>query len=221
MFGAGNANEKLFTKEELAKYGALVTTTDKIYLAILGKVFDVSAGKRHYGKGGSYSFFTGIDGTKAFVTGDFNKEGLIDDITGLKDEQCLSLSEWQELYFKDYTYLGKVIGNFYDENGFETPALKEFDVKLQQALQDKANDEEEKKVFPHCNSEWSEKDGTVLWCSNQSGGIKRDWAGLPRKFFKPGQTDHRCACVNENNLKDKRLRVYPGCSAESVSCKAK
>ena len=53
----------LFTKEELAKYGAKVSSTGKIYLAIIGKVFDVSAGKQHYGKDGSYSFFTGTTQT--------------------------------------------------------------------------------------------------------------------------------------------------------------
>ena len=53
-----DAKENIFTKKELSKYGAM-NTKEKLYLAILGKVFDVSAGKQHYGKEGSYSFFTG------------------------------------------------------------------------------------------------------------------------------------------------------------------
>ena len=51
-----------------------------IYLAVMGKVFDVSKGRRFYAEGGGYSFFTGIDGTRAFVSGNFTKEGLRDDI---------------------------------------------------------------------------------------------------------------------------------------------
>ncbi len=57
--GSGKTTENLLTKEELSKFGASVSN-DKIYLGILGEVFDVSAGKKHYGKDGWYSFFTGM-----------------------------------------------------------------------------------------------------------------------------------------------------------------
>lgn len=30
-----------------------------VYLAIVGRVYDVDKGKKHYGKGGGYSFFAG------------------------------------------------------------------------------------------------------------------------------------------------------------------
>jgi len=44
--------------------GSLFTKTDLSnhkyeYLAIVGEVFDVRKGSRHYGKGGGYAFFTG------------------------------------------------------------------------------------------------------------------------------------------------------------------
>ena len=54
-----------------------------------------------------------------------------------------------------------------------------------------------------------------------SGGEKRDWAGVPRMFFKPGQTDYRCACVDKQQLDDPRLRQYPGCDSSSASCEVK
>ncbi len=113
------------------------------------------------------SHFPGIDGTKAFISGEFNNEGLVDDIAGLKDEDCLSLSEWAKFYKKQYKYIGKVIGSFYDENGDGTALLKEFNVKVQRALEDKQNDKKEKNLFPDCNSRWTAKEGTVLWCSNE------------------------------------------------------
>ena len=56
--GDGATNEILLSKEELANYGAEVSK-GKLYLGILGKVFDVTVGQQHYGKEGSYSFFTG------------------------------------------------------------------------------------------------------------------------------------------------------------------
>ena len=54
----GQDGKTLMSKDELAAYDAKVSK-GKIYLAILGKVFDVTVGKEHYGKGASYSFFTG------------------------------------------------------------------------------------------------------------------------------------------------------------------
>lgn len=48
--------DRLFSKEELAKY----VGDDEIYLAILGRVYDVTAGKDFYARGeGTYGFFTG------------------------------------------------------------------------------------------------------------------------------------------------------------------
>lgn len=51
-----NENEILFTKELLSQYTG---DSEKLYLSILGEVFDVSQGKKHYGKGEGYHGFTG------------------------------------------------------------------------------------------------------------------------------------------------------------------
>jgi hypothetical protein len=53
----GKREEMLFTKEELKKYSE---ATKGLYLAILGKVYDVGKGERFYGPSGSYHFFTGM-----------------------------------------------------------------------------------------------------------------------------------------------------------------
>ena len=47
---------KIFTKDEL-KNSKLID--EKLYLGILGNVYDVSKGAKHYGPGGSYDFFVG------------------------------------------------------------------------------------------------------------------------------------------------------------------
>lgn len=44
--------DKLFTKSELADFKFK-------YLAIVGEIFDVTSGERHYGEEGHYNFFTG------------------------------------------------------------------------------------------------------------------------------------------------------------------
>jgi hypothetical protein len=46
----------LFTKEELQEYSE---ARKGLYLAILGKVYDVGKGEKFYGSGGQYHFFTG------------------------------------------------------------------------------------------------------------------------------------------------------------------
>lgn len=116
--------ERIFTKAELKEYDGSVDGKGP-YLAVLGQVFDVSKGKDKYGPGMGYGFFSGIDGTRAFVTGEFNEEGLIDEVTGLSNQDYLGLQEWAEFYHSDYTYVGKVVGNFYGEDGSPTQHRKD------------------------------------------------------------------------------------------------
>jgi predicted heme/steroid binding protein len=47
----------VFTKEELKKHTG---RNNGLYLAILGKVYDVGKGEKFYGPRGSYHFFTGM-----------------------------------------------------------------------------------------------------------------------------------------------------------------
>ena len=156
--------ERIFTKTELSKYSQ---SSDVLYLALLGKVYDVSKGRQHYGKDGGYSFFSGIDGSRAFVTGEFNKEGLVDDVSDLSPSDYLGLQGWIDMYETDYIYVGKLVGFFYDENGNEREGKRMFDKKLEEARIWKAGQEEEKKLYPECNSRWTKDTGTVFWCSNR------------------------------------------------------
>lgn len=66
-----------------------------------------------------------------------------------------------------------------------------------------------------------------------SGGVKREWVGVPRKLFAAGHKHHRCACVknfgppiatpgeegNRGDLDNPNLREYDDCSDVSNSCK--
>ena len=54
-------------------------------------MYDVTSGKQHYSKDGAYHFFAGKDASRAYVSGQFNDEGLIDDISGLPAGQYLGL----------------------------------------------------------------------------------------------------------------------------------
>ena len=50
--------DALFSKDELAKF--VGTESENIYLAILGRVYDVSTGKQYYSPGSGYGFFAGL-----------------------------------------------------------------------------------------------------------------------------------------------------------------
>lgn len=50
--------EQVFTKEELKLFNGI--DKPQLYLAILGKIFDVSKGAKHYGPGKQYNVFVGM-----------------------------------------------------------------------------------------------------------------------------------------------------------------
>jgi len=84
---------KVYTKKQLAAYQG---DSKVLLLAVLGKVFDVSKGRKYYGKGGGYSGFTGRDGSRAFQTGDFTDKGLTDDLEGMTYEHLAAVEGWRK-----------------------------------------------------------------------------------------------------------------------------
>ncbi|XP_043938836.1 neuferricin isoform X1 [Protopterus annectens] len=227
---------RLLMKEELAQYTGNKDSPG-LYLAILGQVYNIEKGWKHYGPGGSYSFFAGRDASRAFVTGDFTENGLVDDVSGLSPKEMMTLHGWLELYKKEYSFVGKLIGRFYSEKGEATEALKKAEAAISEGWRMKKQSEEENKQFPPCNSEWTSGSGIRYWCSKLSGGVERTWVGVPRKLYKPGSSGYRCACVrstgpptgqadsishpNRGDLDDPALQQYEGCHPLSESCSMK
>ncbi|XP_072524242.1 neuferricin [Salminus brasiliensis] len=192
-----------------------------LYLAVLGQVFDVEKGRKHYGPQGGYHFFTGRDASRAFVTGDFTEAGLSDDVTDLSPSQIVALYDWLTFYQKDYTPVGRLIGRFYTESGQPTNALRQVETSLAEGLRLKAQAEEENQLFPTCNSEWSSTSGGRVWCSTKSGGVHRDWAGVPRMLFSPGSGHTRCVCARPDDptrLNNPNLQEYKDCPPHAESC---
>ncbi|XP_030847183.1 neuferricin-like [Strongylocentrotus purpuratus] len=209
---------KLFTVDSLKAYDGS-RNSPGLHIAIMGKVFDVSKGTKHYGPGGGYSFFAGRDGSKAYISGDFSEEGLTPDVEGLTPQDMIGLEDWVKFFNNEYTYVGKLNGHFYDERGEPTPNLRAAEKSIEEGRRLKANDAEHKKQYPPCNSEWKQATGLRVWCSNKSGGISRDWIGVPRKLFNPGTNKQRCACIKESELHNPHLRLYDNCPLRSASCK--
>lgn len=63
--------------------------------------------------------------------------------------------------------LGHHIGRFYDENGRKTKVMKQFHEWVRQAEKQSEKEADLNKVFPPCNSEWKQGEGSRVWCTKQ------------------------------------------------------
>ncbi|XP_013768193.1 neuferricin isoform X2 [Pundamilia nyererei] len=104
MFGTESSKGspvRLLSRSELALHGGQ-RGSKGLYLAILGHVFDVHKGEKHYGPGGAYHFMAGKDASLAFITGDFTESGLTDDVSSLSPLEVVALYDWLAFYQRDY-----------------------------------------------------------------------------------------------------------------------
>ncbi|XP_065764545.1 neuferricin isoform X1 [Muntiacus reevesi] len=166
------ADFRLFIPEELARYRGRPGDPG-LYLALLGRVYDVSSGRRHYEPGAHYSGFAGRDASRAFVTGDYSEAGLVDDVSDLSFSEMLTLQNWLSFYEKNYKFMGRVIGRFYGEDGLPTPELTQAEAMMTKGLEANRQELIEKQRFPPCNAEWSFIRGSRFWCSQQSTSTTR------------------------------------------------
>jgi len=97
------------TLQELRKFDG--TQEDgRVLVAINGRIFDVTRGKRFYGPGGPYSSFAGHDASRAlamFQT-DLVKEEH-DDLSDLDQSQMESIREWDAQLSEKYDVVGKLL----------------------------------------------------------------------------------------------------------------
>ncbi|XP_071951007.1 membrane-associated progesterone receptor component 1-like [Antedon mediterranea] len=99
------------TLNELGQYDG-VKHDGRILIAVNGKVFDVSRGKRFYGPDGPYGIFAGHDASRALATFSLDKDSFkdeIDDLSDLNEEQMESVREWEMQFFEKYEYIGKLL----------------------------------------------------------------------------------------------------------------
>jgi len=87
-----------------------------VYLAVKGKVYDVTSGRNFYGPGGPYENFAGRDATRGLACQSFDEEMLTKDLDGpldpcedLTSEQIENLNGWVERFDEKYLVVGKLV----------------------------------------------------------------------------------------------------------------
>lgn len=116
-----------FTTAELSKFVFKDEDNPTIYLAILGRVYEVTAGKEFYAPGEKYDWFGGRDASPSYATGEFNQRGQDVSLDDLSNRELKSIYDWFLFYHGHGTYkfLGILAGGiFYDENGVRGPLLE-------------------------------------------------------------------------------------------------
>jgi len=103
-----------FTPLTLKPYNGL--ERPEVYLAVRGKVFDVSPGRNFYGPGGPYENFAGRDASRGLAHGSFDEdmltkdlEGPLDTLQDLDAEQVESLNGWEERFDEKYLVVGRLV----------------------------------------------------------------------------------------------------------------
>ncbi|OTA38088.1 hypothetical protein BTJ68_02007 [Hortaea werneckii EXF-2000] len=105
---------KTFTPPTLLPYNG--TANQPVYLAVRGRVFDVTPGRNFYGPGGPYQNFAGRDASRGLACGSFDADMLTEDLGGPLDkledlggEEMEALRGWEERFTEKYLVVGKLV----------------------------------------------------------------------------------------------------------------
>lgn len=104
-----------FTPKTLLKYNG--TDNPRIFMAVRGKVYDVSQGASFYGPGGPYENFAGRDASRGLAKNSFDIAMLtdidkpLDTLTDLTKEELESLDNWEEHFEMKYKVVGTLNEN--------------------------------------------------------------------------------------------------------------
>lgn len=100
-----------FTIQELHQYDGR-QNDGRILIAVNGKVFDVTKGKRFYGPGAAYGVFAGRDASRGLAKFKLDKETIkdeYDDLSDLKQSELDEMREWELQFSEKYDLVGKLL----------------------------------------------------------------------------------------------------------------
>jgi len=98
-----------FTLEELREYDGRTSDTP-IYIALKGKVYDVSSRGMFYGPGGPYHIFAGRDASRSLATDSLEEKDVVNpSLEGLSQADLSTLNDWVQTYESRYDVVGKLV----------------------------------------------------------------------------------------------------------------
>ena len=174
--------------------------SSEMWLSILGEVYDVTSGAKHYGEGGNYAFFVGRDASSAFATG---APPLFDvdasDLSSLTPSEVLSVVEWRATYREKYPFVGRLIGRYYDKMGRETAELAFVERVAEAERSARRKRAASSPSFPPCHSTFSRTQGGVLSCHDKMVTDRALQSKLvPRDVSTSAESTGVCVCVEES-----------------------
>ncbi|KAD6453669.1 hypothetical protein E3N88_08375 [Mikania micrantha] len=89
------------TLDQLNQYDG-TNPSNPIYIAVKGRIFDVSTAKSFYGPGGSYAMFAGKDATRALAKMSKNDEDVVGSLDGLTEKEIGVLDDWEKKFEAKY-----------------------------------------------------------------------------------------------------------------------
>lgn len=105
-----------YTPRTLAVYdGTDKSGSDRILLAINGKVFDVSSGRNFYGPDGPYGNFAGRDASRGMAKQSFDLDMLtpldqpLDTLADLTPAERTNMHEWEAHFTGKYGVVGELV----------------------------------------------------------------------------------------------------------------
>ncbi len=76
------------------------------------------------------------------------------------------MSDFTILYI-GYFVIGLLEGHFYDRDGRPTQAMEEVEKSIVAGKKEKAQEQNDRELFPPCNSEWTQAAGGRVWCTRK------------------------------------------------------
>lgn len=79
-----------------------------IYVAVKGRIFDVTTGKSFYGPGGAYAMFAGREASRALAKMSKDEEDISASLDDLTDKEIGVLKDWEKKFEAKYPIVGRV-----------------------------------------------------------------------------------------------------------------
>lgn len=138
-------------------------------------------------------------------------------------EQMQELARWRDFYakHKEYKFVAKLVGRFYDASANPTPLQQSVEAAAAAAAAEAERQQQQAGSAASggadgrvpCNVKWSKAEGGSVWCPDGQHPrrvLQSDWQG--------GEPEERCVCAADQEVSP-AARLYDGCPPEATRCR--